>query len=102
MAPRTKGRGQASVKEEVMGDVAADEVQNESSFAQLAAKHWLKTSKKAAKVKVKQDVLKKEIWDVLEQESFPFRSLLELENLHVLEKYVGSLSMNPSSKADIK
>ncbi|KAM3080955.1 hypothetical protein ACMFMG_004914 [Clarireedia jacksonii] len=88
MAPRTKGRGQANVKEEAMGVVAADEVQNESSFAQLAAKHWLKPSKKAAKVKVKQDVLKTEIWDVLEQEGFPFRSLLELENLHVLENYL--------------
>lgn len=71
-----------------MGVLSAEESHNESSFAQLAAKHWLKPSKKSAKVKVKPDVIKKEVWDVLEQEDFSFRSLLTLENLHILEKYI--------------
>ena len=29
----------------------------------------------------------KDIWDVLDQEAFNFRSLLVLENLQLLEKY---------------
>ena len=36
--------------------------------------------------KVKPDVVKKEIWDVLEREDFPHRSLLILENLQILER----------------
>ncbi len=78
MAPRSKTK--------VEGNVG--EMQSEEAFAQLAQKHWLKTSKKAsAKVKVKPDVLKKEVWDVLEKENFPFRLLLALENLQLLERY---------------
>lgn len=88
MAPRTKGRGQGKVVEESLRVPSVEESQNESPFAQLAGKHWLKPSKKSTKVKVKPDVIKKEIWDVLEQEDFPFRSLLILENLHILEKYI--------------
>lgn len=63
------------------------DLDGENSFAQLAKKHWLKTSKKPAKVKVKQDILKNEIWDVLEKEGFAFGSLLVLENLQILERY---------------
>ncbi|TGO57319.1 hypothetical protein BCON_0067g00410 [Botryotinia convoluta] len=88
MAPRTKGRGQGKAVEETMGVPSAEETQDESSFSQLAAKYWLKPSKKATKVKVKPDVIKKEIWDVLEQEDFSYRSLLTLENLHILENYL--------------
>ncbi|KAA8572406.1 hypothetical protein MFRU_003g03680 [Monilinia fructicola] len=88
MAPRTKGRGQGKVVEESLRVPSVEESQNESPFAQLAGKHWLKPSKKSTKVKVKPDVIKKEIWDVLEQEDFPFRSLLILENLHILENYL--------------
>ncbi|RAL67448.1 hypothetical protein DID88_008203 [Monilinia fructigena] len=88
MAPRMKGKGQGKVVQETMGVPSVEESQNESPFAQLATKHWLKPSKKSTKVKVKPDVIKKEIWDVLEQEGFSFRSLLILENLHVLESYL--------------
>lgn len=88
MAPRTKGRVQVEAAEETMEVPPVDESQIESPFAQLAAKHWLKPSKKSSKVKVKPDVIKKEIWDILEQEDFSFRSLLTLENLHILEKYI--------------
>lgn len=60
--------------------------QSESEFAQLAKQHWLKPSKKATKVKVKNDVLKQEVWDRLEKEKFPVTSLLELEALQILER----------------
>lgn len=63
------------------------DLQGESPFAQLAKKHWLKPGKKAAKVKIKPQVLKKEIWDVLEQEGFSYKTLLVLENLQILERY---------------
>jgi len=62
------------------------ELDGGSAFAQFAQQHWLKPSKKSAKVKVKHDVLKTEIWDVLEKEDFAFKSLLALENLQILEK----------------
>ncbi|KAJ4292140.1 hypothetical protein N0V88_005767 [Collariella sp. IMI 366227] len=41
-----------------------------------------------AKVKVKNDVLKREIWDTLEKENFPLKSLLVLEGLQALESYL--------------
>ena len=58
----------------------------ESAFAQLAKQHWLKGGKRAAKVKVKNDVIKDGIWDVLEKEGFAFKSLLSLETLQILER----------------
>ncbi|CAK7227873.1 hypothetical protein SBRCBS47491_006716 [Sporothrix bragantina] len=60
----------------------------ESAFAQLAKQHWLKGGKRAAKVKVKNDVIKDGIWDVLEKEGFTFKSLLSLETLQILESYL--------------
>ncbi|CAK7201249.1 hypothetical protein SEUCBS139899_003952 [Sporothrix eucalyptigena] len=60
----------------------------ESAFAKLAKQHWLKGGKRAAKVKVKNDVIKTEIWDVLEEEGFLFKSLLSLESLQILESYL--------------
>lgn len=85
MAPRTR------VKEDTRRDAeqgpSAGGDDGESSFAQLAKTHWLKpTKKKAAKVKVKPEVLKNDIWDVLEKEDFAFKSLLALENLQILER----------------
>ena len=62
------------------------DLQGDHPFAQLAKQLWLKSSKSASKVKVKPEVVKKEIWDVLEEEDFPYRSLLVLENLQVLER----------------
>ena len=86
MAPRTKVKEEAHRETDDRRPTVAD-LQGENVFAQLAKKHWLKISKKATKVKVKADVLKTEIWDVLEQEDFAFKSLLVLENLQILEKY---------------
>lgn len=65
------------------------ELESDSYWAQLAKKHWPNTAKSK---KIKPEVIKKEIWDVLEQEAFHFRSLLMLENLQLLEKYA-SLSI---------
>lgn len=54
-------------------------------WVKLAKTHWLKTSKVR---KVKQDVIKKDLWDPLVEDRFSLRSLLILENLNILEKYV--------------
>lgn len=60
--------------------------EEQSEFVQLAKQHWLKPSKRATKVKVKNDVLKRDIWDPLEKEKFPLSSLLTLEGLQILER----------------
>lgn len=65
----------------------AEVEEEEHPFVQVARKHWLKPGKKAAKPKVKNDVLKQSIWDQLEREGFQYKSLLLLESLQTLEKY---------------
>lgn len=66
-----------------------NETPQKHNFVQLARDHWLKApSKKPAKVKVKPDVLRTEIWDVLEAEDFQFQSLQLLENVQLLESYL--------------
>jgi intron-binding protein aquarius len=62
------------------------ELDGELKWRQLAEKTWLKPSSKARKVRP--EVVKQEIWDTLESQSFDFRSLLVLENLQLLEKYL--------------
>lgn len=59
------------------------DLEGDNHWALLARKHWLKGSKSK---KVKPEVIKSELWDTLEAESFDFRSVLLLENLHLLEK----------------
>ncbi|KAL4758466.1 RNA helicase aquarius [Aspergillus foveolatus] len=62
-----------------------EDFRDDSPWVRLAKTHWLD----AANVrKVKHDVIKKDIWDPLEAESFSFRSLLVLENLNILEKFL--------------
>lgn len=63
---------------------AGEELEDDNRWIQLAQKHWLKPSKSR---KVKSEVIKNEIWDVLEAEDFFFRSLLQLERSQLLEKY---------------
>ena len=58
---------------------------NEPTWQELAEKHWAKPTTKARKVR--SDVVK-EIWDLLETQKFEFRSLVALENLQLLEKYL--------------
>ena len=61
-----------------------EELENDNRWTQLAQKHWAKPLKSG---KVKTEVIKNEIWDVLEAEDFLFRSLLLLESSQLLEKY---------------
>ncbi|KAL4746227.1 hypothetical protein BDW72DRAFT_185265 [Aspergillus terricola var. indicus] len=62
-----------------------EDFRDDSPWVRLARTHWLD----AANVrKVKHDVIKKDIWGPLEAESFSFRSLLILENLSILEKFL--------------
>ncbi|KAF1812741.1 intron-binding protein aquarius [Eremomyces bilateralis CBS 781.70] len=56
-----------------------------NEYAELAKKHWLKSSKA---VKVRPNVVKEEIWDPLEKNNFPYGELLALENLQVVESYL--------------
>lgn len=71
------------------------DLEGDGEFATLARQHWLKPSgppapsgppQQPARVKVKNDVLKREIWDALERDNFPLRSLLVLEGLQTLER----------------
>ncbi|OAA44860.1 DEAD helicases superfamily protein (Aquarius) [Metarhizium rileyi] len=66
----------------------AEVEEEEHQFVQLARKNWLKPGKKAAKSKVKNDVLKQGIWDVLDHDGFQYKSLLLLESLQTLESYL--------------
>lgn len=96
MAPRTRVKEDARriQEQEVQTSGGAD---TEDPFALLAKTHWLKpTKKKATKVKVKPEVLKNEIWDVLEKDDFAFKSLLALENLQILERYASSSASGTS------
>ncbi|KAF2785958.1 P-loop containing nucleoside triphosphate hydrolase protein [Melanomma pulvis-pyrius CBS 109.77] len=54
-------------------------------FAQVARKNWL-TAKKAPKVRA--EVVKTELWDELAAVDFAYSSLLALENLQLLERYL--------------
>lgn len=61
-----------------------NDLQEDNRWVSLARTHWLKSSPS----KAKPDFVKNEIWDGLESEGFALRSLLILENVHVLEKYI--------------
>ncbi|KAL8813574.1 MAG: hypothetical protein Q9200_000183 [Gallowayella weberi] len=62
-----------------------EDLEGENEWTQLARKHWPKSVKTR---KINPDVIKKEIWDVLQNEGFQYRSLLILENLQLLENYL--------------
>ncbi|ORY69960.1 uncharacterized protein BCR38DRAFT_481116 [Pseudomassariella vexata] len=83
------GSESKSLKKTETARPTAAEIEGQSEFAQLAKQHWLKTTtKRTAKVKVKNDVLKREIWNALEKEGFQYKSLLVLEGLQILESYL--------------
>ncbi|KAK4193968.1 P-loop containing nucleoside triphosphate hydrolase protein [Podospora australis] len=86
-AKRVKSSANSGSKA-VSGRPTVEDLEGESEFATLARQHWLTTSRKTAEVKVKNDVLKREIWDTLEKEDFPLKSLLVLEGLQTLESYL--------------
>ncbi|KAL2832412.1 hypothetical protein BDW59DRAFT_104706 [Aspergillus cavernicola] len=62
-----------------------EDFRDDSPWVQLARTHWPEASNVR---KVKHDVIKKNIWDPLEAENFSFRSLLTLENLNILERFL--------------
>ena len=64
------------------------ESSDEEQWKQLAEAQWSKSSAKVRKVRP--EFVKSEIWDVLEKEDFAFRSLLILDNLQLLEKFVSA------------
>ncbi|KAH9877238.1 hypothetical protein IAQ61_002601 [Plenodomus lingam] len=61
------------------------DLHGENHFAQVARKHWLGAKKPP---KVRPEVVKKELWDELENGEFAYSSLLMLENLQLLERYL--------------
>lgn len=61
------------------------DLHGENHFAQTARKYWLTTKKTP---KVRPEVVKKELWDELEASDFSYSSLLILENLQLLERYL--------------
>lgn len=63
------------------------DLHGENHFAQVARKNWLAVNAKKAP-KVRPDVVKKELWDELEKVDFAYPSLLVLENLQLLERYL--------------
>jgi intron-binding protein aquarius len=63
---------------------SAQDLQEGNRWVDTAQKLWLGAGDVK---KIRQDVIKRELWDSLEEENFAPRSLLILENLHVLEKY---------------
>ena len=67
---------------------AGEELEDDNHWTQLAQKHWSRPSKSG---KVTSEIIKNEIWNVLEAEDFLFRSLLLLENSQLLEKYGTSI-----------
>ncbi|KAL2172214.1 hypothetical protein VTG60DRAFT_7058 [Thermothelomyces hinnuleus] len=91
-AKRVKSSADSRPNAESSKRPTVEDLEGESEFASLARQHWLKApnhaSKAQAKVKVKNDVLKREIWDVLEKDNFPMKSLLVLEGLQTLESYL--------------
>jgi intron-binding protein aquarius len=60
-----------------------NDLQEDNRWVNLAKTHWLNPSKPR---KLKPEVIKSDIWECLESEGFSLRSLLILENLHILEK----------------
>ena len=60
------------------------DLHGENPYAQLARKNWTNLKKAP---KVRQAVVRDELWEPLDREGFPYPSLLILENLQLLEKY---------------
>lgn len=61
------------------------DLHGENHFAQVARKNWLAAKKTPT---ARPEVVKKELWDELENVDFAYSSLLVLENLQLLERYL--------------
>lgn len=87
--PRSSAKRRAVQQQQEQDDVQDAANDGGGYFSELAKKHWLnKNNMNTSRTKVKQDVIKKDIWDILEKDSFSSSSLLSLESLQLLEKYV--------------
>lgn len=62
------------------------EIHGDSHFAQVAQKHWL--ASKEPVTRAQPDFLKAELWDPLVRDQFAVSSILLLENLQLLERYL--------------
>ncbi|PVI06177.1 P-loop containing nucleoside triphosphate hydrolase protein [Periconia macrospinosa] len=61
------------------------DLHGENHFAQVARNNWLGENQAQ---KARPEVIKKELWDELEKIDFAYPSLLVLENLQLLERYL--------------
>lgn len=61
------------------------DLHGENHFAQVARKNWLAAKKTP---KARPEMIKQELWDELEKVDFAYSSLLVLENLQLLERYL--------------
>ncbi|PFH61122.1 hypothetical protein XA68_18186 [Ophiocordyceps unilateralis] len=87
-ASKTRKAQQLAPQSEHGRPTPAEVEEEEHQFVQLARKHWLKSGNRAAKPKIKNEVLKQGIWEVLEKEGFQYRSFQLLESLQILELYL--------------
>ena len=68
-------------------------------WVHLAEKEWAKETDKARRVRA--EVLENELWGPLEKQHFDARSLQQLENLQLLEKYLRPTYMCISNGVDM-
>jgi intron-binding protein aquarius len=61
------------------------DLHGENPFAQVARDNWTNSQ---GPPKIRQTVVKDDLWDPLERDGFPYMTLLILENLQLLEKYL--------------
>lgn len=66
----------------------APEAEGDVDFAGLAKAHWLESVSEGSAIKLENEVVEKELWRRLEADKFSYKSLLALEELQCLEKYV--------------
>ncbi|KAI9669711.1 MAG: hypothetical protein M1831_007407 [Alyxoria varia] len=66
--------------------LAATEAREDNRYVQFAQQHWLESSKPVTRIQPQ--TLKTELWDPLEKEDFSTSSLILLENLQTLEKFL--------------
>ncbi|KAJ5090497.1 hypothetical protein N7532_009181, partial [Penicillium argentinense] len=78
------GQSSAAMAQSLESRPTVVDFREDSPWVKLAKAHWLDVKVR----KVKPDVIKKQLWDPLEAEGFSTRSLLILENLNVLEKFL--------------
>lgn len=97
-AKRVKNNAASKSKSAASERPTVEDLEGENEFATLARQHWLKAPNQT--IKVKNDVLKREIWDTLEKENFPLKRILVLEGLQTLERCASSPNSSWHTVAD--